>query len=123
MSTEQIDRHSAIGFLIGAEDFYRAAVHLASSQQQRALKLRSKDTISYHLHTHSIELALKAYLRARELSYDEIWKNYQHKLDRLLEASVRFGLRPKKPKRTTQLVGWLNELLKEQTFRYRKTGS
>jgi hypothetical protein len=116
-----IDRQSAVGFLIGAEDFYRAAVHLADSRHQRALKLRSNDSISYHLHTHSIELSLKAYLRTKGLSYDEIWKTYWHNLGRLLEASVQLGLRPKKPKRTAQLVESLNELLKDQASRYRKT--
>ena len=56
---ETIDRHAPIGFYNLAEDFYKAAILCAKAREQRAVRFRFSH-VPYYLHTHSIELALKA---------------------------------------------------------------
>ena len=65
-ASEEIDRYAPLGFYHLAEDFYRAAVHSAE-ESEHFPRLHYK-LVLYHLHTHSIELALKAFLRAKGLS-------------------------------------------------------
>jgi len=118
---ENIDRYNPLGFYNLAEDFYRAAAVCQAAVENRRIRLRY-DFVLYHLHTHSIELALKAFLRAHGLSVAEL-KKLSHGLVAIYERCVSLRMRVKKPKRTAQVAQWLDELSRTQTFRYFEMGT
>jgi hypothetical protein len=70
------------------------------------------------MHTHSIELALKACLRTKRVTEAELKKSFRHGFVDLLAKCEELGLRFRKPKCTRLLVDFLNELTKDQAFRY-----
>jgi hypothetical protein len=114
---DTIDRHAPIGFYNLAEDFYKAASLCAEANETRTVRFRFSH-VPYYLHTHSIELALKAYLRARSVTEAELKKSFRHGFVDLLAKCEEMGLKFRKPKRTRQLVYFLNNLTKDQAFRY-----
>jgi hypothetical protein len=114
---EIIDRHAPIGFYNLAEDFYQAAMLCAAAREKRTVRLRFNH-VPYYLHTHSIELALKAYLRTHSVTEAELKKAFRHGFVDLLAKCEVLGLKFRRPKRTRQLVDFLNELTKDQAFRY-----
>jgi hypothetical protein len=114
---DTIDRHAPIGFYNLAEDFYKAANLCAEANETRTVRFRFSH-VPYYLHTHSIELALKAHLRAQSVTEAELKKSFRHGFVDLLAKCEEMGLKFRKPKRTRQLVDFLNELTKNQAFRY-----
>src|SRR5260370_31250200 len=80
-----IDRHSARGFYNLAGDFHRAGMYVAESSARRDLKLRFNH-VPYYLHTHSIELALKAFLRASGIEERELRVQFRHGLSDILQS-------------------------------------
>ena len=70
---ETIDRHAPIGFYNLAEDFYKAAILCAAAREEGTVQFKFSH-VPYYLHTHSIELALKAYLRSRNITEAELKK-------------------------------------------------
>src|SRR5438270_23046 len=83
IALDNADRHSPLGMFHLAEDFYRSAVFLTEARKARNLRLRFGDLAAYQLHAHSIEVFLKAFLRGRGTSNDDLWRRYGHKLNRL----------------------------------------
>jgi len=65
---------------------------MAEVQENGGLRLRFGDTVSYHLHMHSIELALKAFLRANGTTNDQLKRLYSHNLTTLLEKCTEYGI-------------------------------
>jgi hypothetical protein len=114
---ETIDRHAPVGFYNLAEDFYKAAILCATAREERTVRLKFSH-VPYYLHTHSIELALKAYLRTRAITEAELKKSFGHGFVGLLAKCEGLGLKFRKPKRTRELVHFLNELTRNQAFRY-----
>ena len=114
---ETIDRYAPIGFYNLAEDFYKAAMLCAAAHEKRTVRFKFSH-VPYHLHTHSIELALKAYLRAKSVTEAELKKAFRHGFVDLRAKCGQLGPKFRKPKRTRELVSFLNELTKEQAFRY-----
>ena len=114
---ETIDRHAPIGFYNLAEDFYKAAILCAAAREERTVQFKFSH-VPYYLHTHSIELALKAHLRTRNITGAELKKFFRHGFVDLLAKCEELGLKFRKPKRTRELVHLLNELTKDQAFRY-----
>jgi hypothetical protein len=114
---ETIDRHAPVGFYNLAEDFYKAAILCATAREERTARFKFSH-VPYYLHTHSIELALKAYLRTRAITEGELKKSFRHGLVDLLAKCEALGLKFRKPKRTRELVQFLNELTRNQAFRY-----
>jgi hypothetical protein len=114
---ETIDRHAPVGFYNLAEDFYKAAILCATGREERTVRFKFSH-VPYYLHTHSIELALKAYLRTRAITEAELKKSFRHGFIDLLAKCEELGLKFRKPKRTRELVHFLNELTKDQAFRY-----
>jgi hypothetical protein len=112
-----IDRHAPVGFYNLAEDFYKAAILCATAREERTVRLKFSH-VPYYLHTHSIELALKAYLRTRAITEAELKKSFRHGLVDLLAKCEALGLKFRKPKRTRELVHFLNDLTRNQAFRY-----
>jgi len=117
-----IDRHAPIGFYNLAEDFYKAAALCTNAHSERTVRFRFGH-VPYYLHTHSIELALKAYLRTHLVTEAELKKSFRHGLVDLLAKCEAMGLKFRKPKRTRQLVVFLNDLTKDQAFRYFYAGT
>ena len=114
---ETIDRHAPIGFYNLAEDFYKAANLCTTARKERSVRFKFSH-VPYYLHTHSIELALKAYLRTRDITEAELKKSFGHGIVGLLAKCEGLGLKFRKPKRTRELVHFLNELTRKQAFRY-----
>jgi len=106
---ETIDRYAPIGFYNLAEDFYKAAMLCAAAHEKRTVRFKFSH-VPYHLHTHSIELALKAYLRAKSVTEAELKKAFRHGFVDLLAKCEQLGPKFRKPKRTRELVSFLNEL-------------
>lgn len=120
---EDYERHSAIGIYHYAEDFFIAATQLAVAATKGEFRLRFGDTVPYHLHTHSVELVLKAFLRADGVSNDSLKAIYGHKLERLLSDCVECGLALGEHQQHTELVvRWLNAHGRAETFRYFEAG-
>jgi hypothetical protein len=114
---DAIDRHAPLGFNNLAEDFYRAAILCAKAHENREVRFRFSH-VPYYLHSHSIELALKAFLRVHGVTEVELKKSFRHGFVDLLGRCEQLGLKFRKPKRTRQLVDFLNELTRRQAFRY-----
>jgi hypothetical protein len=114
---ETVDRHAPIGFYNLAEDFRNAAILCATAREEQTVRLKFSH-VPYYLHTHSIELALKAYLRTRGITEAELKNSFRHGFVSLLAKCEELGLKFRKPKRTRELVHFLNKLTKDQAFRY-----
>lgn len=117
---EDIERYHPIGFYHLAEDFYRAAAH--SAQLNEGKSRLHYDLVLYHLHTHSIELSLKAFLRAKGFGVKELKSKFSHGIIGLARKSAELKLRVRKPKRSLQVVERLDQLVNLQTFRYFEAG-
>lgn len=120
MIKETIDRHSPLGIFNLAEDFHRVANHLLLG----ALRLRFQHLLVLSNNVHSIELALKAFLRATGSSNNDLKVKYGHNLDRMFGDAVHNGLSlGVSQEKTRFIVNWLNDLAKDQVFRYFETGA
>ncbi|TYO61033.1 hypothetical protein FXV83_40335, partial [Bradyrhizobium hipponense] len=86
---DEIDRYGPLGFYHLAEDFCRAAVHSASLENSKP-RLHY-NLVLYHLHTHSIELTLKAFLRAKGIDVKELKNKFSHGMMGLMAAATRKG--------------------------------
>jgi hypothetical protein len=120
--TIEITRHSPVGFYHFGEDFFQVAAHSSGAIDHGDLTLRF-NLVLYHLHTHSIELLLKAFLLAHGVTEKELRGKYRHGLNELWARCIAFKLRPKKSKRTAMIVETLDELLRDQRLRYFESGS
>lgn len=116
----EINRYVPLGFCHLAEDFYRAAVHSASLQDTKP-RLHY-GLVLHHLHAHSIELTLKAFLRAKDIDVKELKNKFSHGMTGLMAAATERKLKVKKPKRSQQILERLDQLGKVQTFRYFEEG-
>jgi hypothetical protein len=117
---DEIDRYSPLGFYHLAEDFHRAAVH--SSALRETKPRLHYGLVLYHLHTHSIELALKAFMRAKGVDVKDLKNKCGHGMTGLMTAAIERKLKVRKPKRSQQILGRLDQLGKVQTFRYFEAG-
>jgi len=115
--TKDIDRHNPLGFYHLAEDFFRAARYVSRGEGSTAIKLHFS-FVAHHLHAHSIELALKAFLRAKGVPMNTLRYDLGHKLTKVWDECIRYKLKTSKPKRTAQLVAFVDQLLKVQALRY-----
>jgi hypothetical protein len=104
-----------------AEDFLRAATHLAATIDSGDLSVRFTRPL-YHLHAHSMELALKALLLAHGVSEPDLRKKYRHGFEELWDPCIKFKMRSKKPKKTAEVVETIGELVQDRRFRYYETG-
>jgi len=85
--SDEIERYGALGFYHLAEDFHRAAVRSAGLNETKP-RLHY-DLVLYHLHTHSIELALKAYLRAKGIDVKDLKRKFSHGMVDLMAEATR----------------------------------
>ncbi len=81
-----------------------------------------KDFVPYHLHTHSIELAMRGFLHAEGTSTEQL-ERIGHKLMNLLERCVEQGIGlGQHEARPRDVIALLNADAKVQTFRYYEGG-
>ncbi|GGG27252.1 hypothetical protein GCM10010964_13970 [Caldovatus sediminis] len=124
MPGSDIERHGPLGIYHFAEDFFATAVHTAEALDAKRLRLHFGDFVAYHLHAHSIELVLKAFLRTAGVGNDDLRRRYGHDLSALLRDAVAAGMAlGGQEEHTREVVDWLNEHGKAQTFRYFEAGS
>jgi hypothetical protein len=115
------DHYEGFGFYFLALDYWKSAMHINDAREQGELKLRFPHTVPYYLYVHSIELALKAYLRTKGVSKKELSrKKYGHNLETLLAECVRRAMSV--AKHETIVVEWLNTFVDDQAFRYLRPG-
>jgi hypothetical protein len=117
---DEIDRYGPLGFYHLAVDFCRAAVHSANLENTKP-RLHY-NLVLYHLHAHSIELTLKAFLRAKGIDVKELKNKFSHGMMGLMAAATERKLKVRKPKRSLQILERLDQLGRAQTFRYFEAG-
>src|SRR5690349_15675649 len=112
------DRSKPIGILLFGESFLKAARHLQKSTEDHSLKLRF-DAPVYNLYAHAIELMLKAYLRTKGVTIEDLETIYGEDLEKLYTECTYYGLIvPKKThKRTKFIAEWLEEMRKTRDLR------
>jgi hypothetical protein len=121
MPGDREERTTATGLWMFAESYRDAANLLA----QRASELRHQAPI-YYLYAHSIELALKAALRAKGVTVEDLSsKRLGHDLMKLLAEcrKLRLQRRLRLGKRREAILSLLTELNREHELRYIKTGA
>jgi hypothetical protein len=113
------DHPPPIGILLFGESFLKAAEFLQESIQNGPLRLRF-DAPVYQLLTHSIELMLKAYLRAQGISAEDLRVKYGHGLQKLYAACGEAGLILSRDERVRAdiLIDWVGQIGKLHDFRY-----
>src|SRR5262249_10803610 len=104
---KDIDRYSPLGFYNLAEDFYRVAALARDAVTRKHVRLRYH-LVLYHLHTHSIELALKAFLRANGVTMEDLKKKFGHGLLRIYQQCIKSNLTVEEPEKTAEVIDWLN---------------
>ncbi len=123
MEDADVDRHDPVGSYNLGEDFFRAALHLAAAQDNNQLELTFDHTVSYHLHSHSIELVLKAFLRVIGVSNNDLKGRYGHNMKAMLDDTLLGGLMlGRDEERVCVVVKLLNAHGRAQTFRYFEAG-
>jgi hypothetical protein len=83
-----MNRTNSMGLWTHAQEFYVASCVLVQPEHSHLIDP------SYYLISHSIELALKAFLRGNGISLDELknFKKLGHDLEKLLERAVSLEL-------------------------------
>lgn len=120
-------RTLAFGLWRYAEQYLNAA--LAVQQPAESIAERLKQNISipaYFLVGHSVELSLKAFLRAKGMSVSELAsKRYGHNLESLVRESKRrkLGVAVRLKKVDVDAVLLLNQSYKPKDLEYIVTGS
>jgi hypothetical protein len=123
--TETNDRHSPLGIFHLAKDFYRSAHHLEESKQAKNVHLHYSQVV-YHLYNHSIELSLKAFLRASGVPNDDLKKKHRHNTQKMFERAIAERLcigSPDETDHAREVVKWLNHLELTRPLRYFQSGA
>lgn len=110
------DRTTATGLWMFGECYFQAAKHLAESAELRF------DAPIYFLYSHSIELVLKAFLRAYGATLDDL-RHVGHALPALLNQCRSQGLDPgPSAEEDLKLITLLDLYNRDHEFRYIVTG-
>ena len=109
------DRTTPIGLFLFAYAYAEAAEVLRNADTNAG----HRDAPIRYLFTHAVELYLKAYLRAKGLTIDELRRRpYSHDTKSLLEKSEEFGLYL-----TLDLVSQIEFIANDTSDRYIVTGT
>lgn len=115
------DHYEGFGFYLLAVDYWKSAVYIQNGRDCGKVELRFKHTVPYYLYVHSIELALKAFLRAKGIEKAKLsTRRYGHNLESLLRKCIQRGMRVDKHERI--VVEWLNAFVDDHAFRYLRPG-
>lgn len=116
------DRFEPMNFYSSAEDYYQSAVYIIRSLESGDLRLQFP-LVVYYLFSHSVELALKGFLRTKGVSKKDLWKKYFHKRCKLITDCISQGLPLEKIECATA-IKWLEEFDREAAnFRYVRGGA
>ena len=77
---------AALGFWNRASDFLHSGDAVMQTPDVGG------EYIACYLYAHGLELAFKAYMRAREVGVEKLRKKYGHKLEKLLSGADKLGL-------------------------------
>jgi hypothetical protein len=120
--SEDDDRWEPMNFYSSAEDYYRSAICIVEACRDGRLHLNFSTSVPYYLFSHSVELALKGFLRAKGIKKDVLKNKYVHKLHKLLKDSISHGL-PLDDLERGEAEKWLEEYDREGiNFRYVRSG-
>ena len=111
---------SAIGTYGLAEDFHKAACHLSQSINERKLSIAFSTNLLIHLHSHSIELALKGFLLAKGCDEAGLRK-IGHNLIKAFSKSIENGLAfdsAECGERVRSQLEWLNSVRIANDMKY-----
>lgn len=124
MADEAEERTTALGLLNTAGSYLDAAEHLAQAIDTKRLKLDYRAPVDLLL-GHSVELLLKAYLRSKGWSLDDLKDKAGHDIAKLLRAARSAGLNDGASKKENFYVLCLNERFGKwpYTIRYIETGT
>ncbi len=124
MRDEQLT--SAFGLWRYAEQYLSAALEIQQSAGSIAERIAQNISIpAYFLVGHSVELSLKAFLRAKGMSVNELAsKGYGHNLESLLRESKRrkLGVAVRLKKADVDAILLLNQSYKPKELEYIVTG-
>lgn len=114
MGNEDEDRTTAFGLFNFAHSYWKSASALTKAKVRAT---HAHDPIWY-LYTHAVELFLKAYLRAKGATEDDLRKKYGHKVSTLAADAEKDGLHFDDEDR--EVVGLMDQL--GTTLRYIRRG-
>jgi hypothetical protein len=119
------DRSPPIAIFLSGEAFLNAARHMHGAYSDRSLKLRF-DMPIYYLYSHAIELMMKAFLRARDVSAAKLKdpKRFGHSLLKLWDECLArdIVLDPAPQVVIEEVVSLLEPYATSYEFRYIRTG-
>lgn len=120
---EEIDRDPPISVFLSGESFFHSAKYLREGLEDKSLRIRFQMPV-YYLYSHAFELTLKAFLRVKGHSSDDVRKKFGHKLQLVWTACLNEGLKlnPVAQAFVEQIVDLLDPYATEYEFRYVKTG-
>lgn len=111
-----------IGLNNYAKEFLDTAIYLAKNPKY------SFKSPTYYLASHAIELSLKAYLMANDISLQQLKSEYGHDLAKLYEKSKEFGFNRQMeqlgsdPESFAHVIDLINPYYCSKEFEYIKTG-
>jgi hypothetical protein len=115
-----MDRTNSMGLWTHANEFYQASCILLQPNNEGLLDP------SYYLVSHSIELALKAFLRGSGVSLDDLKnpRKFGHDLNKGLNKSIRLGLKSFLPitEKDIFAISTINDYYKAKELEYIVTG-
>lgn len=114
---EEEGRYTPAGQWVLGDDYFRSAEHVLEREKRYIF------TPWYHLVSHSIELALKAFLMSKKVSVGRL-KGVGHDLVDLLQLADGHGLRDVVPleQRHVDAITLINPLHQDRELHYRKRG-
>lgn len=113
---DEDDRTTAFGLFNLAHSYWRSAVAL----QKVKVKATHPDNPIWFLYIHAVELYLKSFLRAQDVTVADLRKQYSHRVGDLAGAAQEKGLQFDDE---DEIVLKLITELDLTTLRYLKTGS
>lgn len=122
---KEVDCSPPIAFFLSAGSFLKTAIHAHEATEANTLRLRFEMPV-YYLYSHTIELTLKAFLRAKGLTVKELAnpKCWGHDLLKLWEGCLERGLTLDMHTRLTTgaVIAILAPYAASYEFRYVQTG-
>jgi hypothetical protein len=113
--SDEDDRTTPIGLFNYAHTYWRSAVTLHKAK----VRVTHRDAPTSFLYCHAIELYLKAYLRAHDVSAETLRTKYGHDVSKLANAAKAKGLHF--DDEDTEVLQLITDM-KPLTIRYIKTG-
>jgi hypothetical protein len=116
------DRWEPMNFYLSAEDYYKSAISIVQAWESGNLCMNFPLSVPYYLFSHTVELALKGFLRAKGVSKKNLKKKYVHNFRKLIDDCIKRDL-PLEKSECKTAIEWLAEYDREAiNFRYVRSG-